>query len=114
MRELLKTAADRAGRYLDHLDGRDVYPTSEGIEQLKTFDAPMPETPTDAARVLEILDEIGSPATVADKIAHLRDTAGATSITTPPRPCSASTGMGRTGLNCGGCGRTWCGVPTTT
>ncbi|HEV2232444.1 MAG TPA: pyridoxal-dependent decarboxylase [Terriglobia bacterium] len=65
MRELLKTAAERASRYLETLNDRSLAPTNEAIERLKNFDVPMPEQPTDPARVLEMLDELGSPATVA-------------------------------------------------
>lgn len=65
LRELLKTAAERASRYLETLNDRSLAPTNEAIERLKNFDVPMPEQPTDPARVLEMLDELGSPATVA-------------------------------------------------
>jgi len=65
LRELLKTAAERASRYLETLNDRSLAPTLKAVEQLKNFDVPMPEQPSDPARVLEMLDELGSPATVA-------------------------------------------------
>ena len=65
MRELLKATAERASRYLENLNDRPLAPTPEAVERLKNFDVPMPAHPTDPARVLELLDELGSPATVA-------------------------------------------------
>lgn len=65
MRELLKATAERASLYLETLDDRSLAPTIEAVERLKNFDVPMPEQPTDPARVLKMLDELGSAATVA-------------------------------------------------
>lgn len=65
MSELLKTTAERATDYLKNLDGRPVAPSSQAIKNLIKFDVPMPHQTTDPGRVLALLDEIGSPATVA-------------------------------------------------
>ncbi len=65
MRELLNNTTERASRYLKDLDQRCVLPTREALAQMKDLDIPLPEQSTDAARVLALLDEIGSPATVA-------------------------------------------------
>ena len=65
MRNLLNVTAERASRYLEDLNARAVAPSSEAIENLAKFDLPMPFRPTDPATVLALLDEIGSPATVA-------------------------------------------------
>ena len=64
MRELLTGLIDRALRYIDGLDERRVAPSDEAIERLALLDEPLPEHPTDPQIVLQILDEIGSPATV--------------------------------------------------
>ena len=65
MEKLLKTATERAVRYLSNLDNRSVYPAPAAVEQLARFDEPLPDEPTDPETVLALLDEIGSPATVA-------------------------------------------------
>ena len=65
MHQLLNDAAARAIRYLDGLDTRRVAPTPEALADLKELDVPLPETPTDPAAVLALLDDFGSPATVA-------------------------------------------------
>lgn len=65
MRELLNNAAARAIRYLDGLDARGVAPTPGALADLIKLDGPLPEDPTDPATVLALLDDFGSPATVA-------------------------------------------------
>src|SRR5947207_7456125 len=65
MHELLNNATLRATRYLDGLDERGVAPTAEALANLSGLDGPLPKEPTDAASVLALLDDIGSPATVA-------------------------------------------------
>ena len=61
---LLEQAAATAARYLEELDRRGVAPTPEALAALAGFDEPLPEHPTEADRVLETLDRIGSPATM--------------------------------------------------
>src|SRR5579872_5191189 len=65
MDELLRMAAERAARYRAGLDGRAVAPSPQAIAGLAALDGPLPQEPTDAAAVLALLDEAGSPATVA-------------------------------------------------
>ena len=65
MSDLLDQVAARASRYLCEIDRRGVAPSPEALERLSELDHPLPEAPTDPAAVIEILDRIGSPATVA-------------------------------------------------
>jgi glutamate/tyrosine decarboxylase-like PLP-dependent enzyme len=65
MDDLLQEAAQRARRYLAGLQERRVFPAPEALAQLAVFDEPLPEEGSDPAQVLALLDEIGTPATVA-------------------------------------------------
>jgi glutamate/tyrosine decarboxylase-like PLP-dependent enzyme len=65
MRELLADFLTRALHYIDGLDSRRVAPSVEAVERLALLDQPLPEHPTDPRIVLRMLDETGSPATVA-------------------------------------------------
>lgn len=65
MRDLLYDTAERAARYFETLDQRSVAPTPEAIANLTQFDESLPDQPTDPQTVLALLDDIGSPATVA-------------------------------------------------
>src|SRR5207248_9862471 len=65
MRDLLNDAAARGTRYLQGLNARSVIPTPEAIANLTELDGPLPEEPTDPATLLALLDDFGSPATVA-------------------------------------------------
>jgi len=65
MKQILADASTRAIRYLEGLDNRAVAPTPAAIAQLATLDAPLPANPTDGSETLRLLDEIGSPATMA-------------------------------------------------
>jgi glutamate/tyrosine decarboxylase-like PLP-dependent enzyme len=60
--DLLLDAAARSRRYLDSLDGREVRPAIDGLAR---FDEPLRDEPGDAAETLRLLDEVGSPATMA-------------------------------------------------
>ena len=40
-------------------------PTQEALKQLDLLDEPFPECPTDPAAVIDLLDRVGSPATMA-------------------------------------------------
>ncbi len=64
-RELLFDAATRATRYLEGLDGRPVRPDPAAVANLRSWDTPLPDGPTDPREVLRLLDETGSPATMA-------------------------------------------------
>ncbi len=65
MEALQHEAARRAARYLDGLDERRVFPAPEAVARLAQFDEPLPQQGRPAAEVLALLDEVGSPATVA-------------------------------------------------
>ncbi len=65
MKDLLQTAAARAAHYLKTLDKRNVVPSPEAVDRLSRLDEPLPKGPTEPEQVLALLDDIGSPATVA-------------------------------------------------
>src|ERR1700721_3094881 len=65
MKKLLAEAADRSGRYLAGLPSRSVAPLPEDVARLEALGGPLPDGPSDPAEVLALLDDIGSPATVA-------------------------------------------------
>jgi glutamate/tyrosine decarboxylase-like PLP-dependent enzyme len=64
-KELLTDASERAIRYLEGIDERSVAPTAAAIEQLQAFDEPLPDREGDPAETLRMLDEVGSPGTMA-------------------------------------------------
>jgi glutamate/tyrosine decarboxylase-like PLP-dependent enzyme len=61
---LLEEVAWRSARYLAGLNERPVFPTPAALSGLEAFDEPLPESPRDPREVLNLLDEVGSPATV--------------------------------------------------
>jgi glutamate/tyrosine decarboxylase-like PLP-dependent enzyme len=63
--KLMTDAARRAIRYLDGLTERVVAPDPHAVQQVERFDEPLPEGPVDPSEVLALLDELGSPATMA-------------------------------------------------
>src|SRR5579884_1463954 len=65
MDELLEEARRRAVRYLEALPGRSVAPPPAALDRLTGLGGPLPEGPSDPAAVLALLDELGSPGTVA-------------------------------------------------
>jgi len=65
MDERLTDAASRAHRYLASLPSRPVAPFPAALAALKELAAPLQAPPLEPSRVLEELDDIGSPATVA-------------------------------------------------
>jgi glutamate/tyrosine decarboxylase-like PLP-dependent enzyme len=62
---LLEAAAERAIRYVGRIDQRKVAPAPTELAALAGFHEPFPTAPSDPREVLQKLDEIGSPATVA-------------------------------------------------
>jgi glutamate/tyrosine decarboxylase-like PLP-dependent enzyme len=63
---LLDDAAARSLRYLSTLDDRPVRPTPEAVAALSRFhDEALPAAPCDPAETLAMLDDVGSPATMA-------------------------------------------------
>src|SRR2546426_12302768 len=65
MKDLLRTTAERAARYLAGLKDRGGAPTREALANLERLDEAVPEHPTDPSVVVRLLDDIGSPATMA-------------------------------------------------
>ncbi|MGH3401091.1 MAG: pyridoxal phosphate-dependent decarboxylase family protein [Streptosporangiaceae bacterium] len=62
---LLAGAAARAGQYLASVDERPVAPDDAALAGLARFDEALPEAAGDPAATLALLDDAGSPATVA-------------------------------------------------
>jgi glutamate/tyrosine decarboxylase-like PLP-dependent enzyme len=65
MIDLLNEVASRAGRYLEGINRRGVAPPAEALDHLVEFDEPFPDGPTSPEAAIELLDRVGSPATVA-------------------------------------------------
>jgi glutamate/tyrosine decarboxylase-like PLP-dependent enzyme len=63
-RALLEDAARRGIAYRETCVNRSVAPSAEAIANVRRFIEPLPEDGSDAAEVLAMLDEIGSPASV--------------------------------------------------
>lgn len=70
MKELLTETAVRAARYVAAIGDRRVTPDSEEIARLESLGGALPEDPCDPADVLALLDDVGSPATVATTGGH--------------------------------------------
>jgi glutamate/tyrosine decarboxylase-like PLP-dependent enzyme len=64
-RELLEDAAKRAIRYREGLSSRGVAPSPAAVQRLSVLDEPTPERPAPQHQVLRLLDDVGSPATMA-------------------------------------------------
>lgn len=62
---LLKDACERALSYLNEIENRSVAPLPEAVARLSSLGGPVPEEPSEAADTIRMLDEIGSPATMA-------------------------------------------------
>ncbi len=65
MDDLLAITARYASEYLAGLDGRRVAPSPQALAAMSALGGELPDNPTDPARVLELLDEVGSPGTIA-------------------------------------------------
>ncbi|MDH3276003.1 MAG: pyridoxal-dependent decarboxylase [Gammaproteobacteria bacterium] len=64
-RALLEDAARRAIAYRQSCDARPVAPPAEALDAISRFVEPLPENGTADEEVLALLDEVGSPASVA-------------------------------------------------
>ncbi len=64
-RKLLLDAAERAIRYYRQLAERKVAPDPLAVARVNELDQPVPEEPCTPEEVLAVLDEIGSPASMA-------------------------------------------------
>lgn len=65
MDEFLKEVTNRAATYLRNLETRSVFPSLAAVDRLAEFGGRMPESPEAPETTLALLDDIGSPATVA-------------------------------------------------
>src|SRR6266545_6473120 len=65
MDELLAAAARAARDYVASVDERRVTPDAGAVTALAAFDEPLTDDGVDAAATLELLDQVGSPATMA-------------------------------------------------
>ena len=63
--QVLADVAARSQRYLDDVGARRVAPSQDALEGLTAFDVPLQEGSMSAQQVVEELDRIGSPATMA-------------------------------------------------
>ena len=64
-RELLVRAFDHAADYLDALPTRAPFPSAQALNGLRGFDEPWPQNGASAEAILEQLQRLGAPATVA-------------------------------------------------
>src|SRR5713226_2975949 len=62
---LITDACTRATRYLHDIKTRRVFPSEKDIAALARLQGPMPMHPEEPRSILALLDEVGSPATVA-------------------------------------------------
>jgi glutamate/tyrosine decarboxylase-like PLP-dependent enzyme len=62
---LLQEAARRAVNYLETISERRVFPSQDQLSELAKLGGPLPELPESPTGVLALLDQVGSPATVA-------------------------------------------------
>ena len=65
MKKLLVETAHRAARYVTGTANRQVVPLPADVARLEALGGPLPQSPSDPSEVLALLDDIGSPATVA-------------------------------------------------
>ena len=63
--QLLREAAAKARKYAASIGQRRVAPPEKDVKRLTEFRERFPELPSDPKQILETLDEIGAPATVA-------------------------------------------------
>jgi glutamate/tyrosine decarboxylase-like PLP-dependent enzyme len=60
----LQVASEKSYEYLRGVESRNVAPRAEALAGLEQFRESFPEAPSDAVNVVEMLDKLGSPATV--------------------------------------------------
>lgn len=65
MRQLLEDSAQRAIAYLEGVDARGVAPSPEAVAALAVLDEPLAAHGSAPEDILRLLDEVGSPATLA-------------------------------------------------
>ena len=65
MKDLLSDTAAYAARYLEAINERSVVPSQTAVDRLGELGGPLPDESSDPAELLRLLDDVGSPATVA-------------------------------------------------
>jgi hypothetical protein len=65
MREILENTAQRAISYLEGLGKRGVAPAADAVAKLVRLHQPLNDGPIPAQEVINLLDEVCSPATMA-------------------------------------------------
>ena len=65
MQNLLQSTMERASQYLASLPDRSVAPSPSALANLDQLGGPVPDHPQNPLEILALLDEVGSPATVA-------------------------------------------------
>ena len=65
MKDLLSETAARSARYSAAVGNMRVAPQTQDIARLEALGGTLPQNPSDPLEVLALLDEVGSPATVA-------------------------------------------------
>ena len=63
--DLLEKATQQALEYIESIDERPVFPSSEALSDLEAFEESLPRHPSKPEQILDELNEVGSPATVA-------------------------------------------------
>ena len=66
LKRLIEDAAARAGAYLDGLDARAVAPSPEALAALDQLGGALPDEGAAPEAVLDLLDRLGGPATIAN------------------------------------------------
>jgi glutamate/tyrosine decarboxylase-like PLP-dependent enzyme len=64
-KKLFEQAKSYAYAYMDEVNCRRVFPDDDAIQKLAVFDEALPQYPQLGTEILELLDEYGSPATIA-------------------------------------------------
>ena len=64
-REFFQMAINSGLEYMEGVFDRNVFPTQVAINRLKVLDEEMPQYPSRASDVIQLLSEYGPPATVA-------------------------------------------------
>ncbi|MFT5218810.1 MAG: glutamate/tyrosine decarboxylase-like PLP-dependent enzyme [Planctomycetota bacterium] len=65
LKSVFDTAQEAAYRYADGIQQRKVFPSPEAITDLAQFDEPLPQQSGHADEIVQLLDQYGSPATLA-------------------------------------------------
>src|SRR5258708_19590328 len=65
MEKLLSEAAERGSRYVAEVARRRVAPRPEDVAKLEGLGGPLPQDASNPAAVIPMLDDLGSPASMA-------------------------------------------------